>query len=69
MAHYGPLSQDEALRRQHARRKARRMLKDARAAFGFESFCGSDGLIVWTRSQMNGIRATIRRLRMVRSGG
>ena len=45
--------------------KRLRMEEDARAAFGDVAMLDNAMLVVWTRGQMNGLRATIKRLRMV----
>jgi hypothetical protein len=40
------------------------MMRDARAAFGDLAFTDNAKFVVWTRGQMAGVRATLKRMRM-----
>lgn len=54
----------EAKRRSNAKYARRKMQDSIRAAFGDMAMLDHSALIVWTRGQMNGVRAMIKRLGM-----
>ena len=60
----GPMSKRESSAARDRSQAKRRMIDDARAAFGDLAFIDNAKVVVWTRGQMNGVRATIKRLRL-----
>lgn len=61
----GPLSRAESSRRRQEVQQRKKMMIDARHAFGDVPMVDNSMLIVWTKAQMRGVRSMIRRLRMV----
>lgn len=60
----GPVSQFESRKRANRTHAKKVMNSSLYAAFGDLAMLDHSALIVWTRGQMNGVRATLKRLRL-----